>query len=639
MSGRLCFATGLRGPAEGRGCILAGRFEREIKLTKSISVCPATRLVVTAFCVAGLVGVAVAQMNMSAHDMGQMKAVAPPETLPAPLKMDGIGNSHLKIKATPEAQAWFDQGLNLLHDFWDYESAKAFEQAVRVDPQCAMCYWGLSQALQNSHGTNGGYSAVALKQAEALKGHASKREQMMIEATALEQGENRPVKGHGRDETKESAATTLWRKVVDKDRDDPQGQIFLAESLMNGYDDKGEPRAGTKQGIAILAEALKSHPDDSALNHYWIHAMEPGNHPERAIDSAKKLASLAPASGHMVHMPGHIFYRTGDYAQAEHWFAASTVVDEAYMKANHVGVDDDWNYVHNLMYAIDNLMQEGKLQEATALSGKLAGARGELADTLYIGAPRDGMTRINTQLPIALRTGNWRAVETLLAGSKPDAKLENLLFLAGELKEFAAGMAAVESGDLAAAKSESNALDAALWQKTQAMKDEEKPKPEPVKPGAPVMEAVMPDAMAPPLLSTLSIMSLELRAAMQAADKDLPGAKKLFAQAEREEKALGYREPPMYIRPVAETEGLALLRAGDAAGSHEAYARALAERPNSGFALFGMARASEAAHNTETARAEYVKFLDAWRQCDAASPEMAHAQEYLAGKTAVAKLE
>src|SRR5580700_5169826 len=76
------------------------------------------------------------------HDMPDMHPIPPPEQLPVPIKMTGIGNSHISIKATPEAQAWFDQGLSLLHDFWDYESAKAFEQAVRVDPKCAMCYWG-----------------------------------------------------------------------------------------------------------------------------------------------------------------------------------------------------------------------------------------------------------------------------------------------------------------------------------------------------------------------------------------------------------------------------------------------------------------------------------------------------------------
>ncbi len=80
------------------------------------------------------------------HNMADMQPVLPPEQLPAPIRMTGIGNTHIAITAGPEAQAWFDQGLNLMHDFWDYESVKAFEQSVRVDPNCAMCWWGLAQA-------------------------------------------------------------------------------------------------------------------------------------------------------------------------------------------------------------------------------------------------------------------------------------------------------------------------------------------------------------------------------------------------------------------------------------------------------------------------------------------------------------
>jgi tetratricopeptide (TPR) repeat protein len=578
---------------------------------------------------------------MAGHDMGQMKEVPAPESLPAPQKITGIGNSHLKITATPEAQAWFDQGMNMQHDFWNYEATRAFMQAVRIDPKCAMCYWGLAESLGFYHGMAGSFAKPYLDKAVALKDHVSKKERLYIEATVEEQKADSSAKG---DSSAESKATGLWREAVKKDPKDTQAKIFLAESLMDGYDDKGEPKPGTAKGIAILEEVLKTSPDDSAVNHYWIHAMEPGAHPERAVDSAKKLAGLAPASGHMVHMPGHIFYRTGDYREAEHWFAQSTAVDEAYMRDQHVGVDDDWNYVHNLMYGIDNLMQEGKLQQAATLSGKLAGARGQFADTLYTFSTRDSMTRVNTLLPIALRNGDWHAVVKLLGDSNPNKKLENLEFLSGELKEFASGMIAVESGDLTTAQNVSNSLDAALWRKTQAAKDA-KPKDEAKKsdakvdPKAPIKVATMPDAVAEPLLASLSVMSLELRASILAGQKKLPEARELFAQASREEKQLGYHEPPNYIRPVEETEGLALLRANDAAGAHDAYVEALKQRPNSGFALYGMARSSEAQHKTDVARDEYVKFLDAWRDGDSGNPELAHAHEYLAGQTVVATLQ
>ncbi len=521
---------------------------------------------------------------------------------------------------------WFDQGLNLLHDFWDYESEKAFEEGIRVDPNCAMCYWGLYQSLMFRHSMGTGYSDKALAAAVKLKEKVGKQEQGYIEAAVAADEAAKAVEpgGHADDE-KEIA---IWRRMVKEYPTDLQAKIFLSGSVRDGYDEAGEPKKGTKESIAILQEVLKTAPNDSAANHYWIHAVEASAHPEQALGSATVLASLAPASGHMVHMPGHIFYRVGDYAQAEHWFAESTAVDEKYMRDQRVSVDDDWNYIHNLMYGVANLMEEGKMTEATTLSGKLSGGRGELRETLYTQSPRDGISRIDPQLPVALRTGDWVGVVKMVEGAKPEDRLENLKFLAGQLKEFAMGMRAVEMGDLATAQAASTRLDAELWHMSQKVKDAPKKKKE--EPTVPLKVAVMPDAQAGPLLSSLSIMSLELRGAILAAQKKLPEAKALFEQAVQEEKGLGYREPPTYIRPVGETEGVALMQAGDYAGAHRAYAEALVERPKSGFPLYGMARSSEAAGDAAKARTEYAEFAEVWKRGDPEMPEMAHAREYMA---------
>ena len=559
-----------------------------------------------------------------------MKEIPPPAKLPAPLKLAGIGNSHLAITATPEARMWFDQGLNLLHDFWDYESERAFEQSVRADPACAMCYWGLYQALMFRHSMGTAYSDEALASAVKLKDHAGKAEQLYIEAAVA--GNEAAKTASDEDRSDNEKEIIVWRRLVKEYPADLQAKIFLSNSLRDGYDDAGEPKKGTKESIAILQEVLKAAPNDSAANHYWIHAVEASAHPEQALTSATVLASLAPASGHMVHMPGHIFYRVGDYGQAEHWFAESTAVDEKYMRNQRVDVDDDWNYVHNLMYGIANLMEEGKLEQATKLSGKLSGARGELTETLYVGSPRDGYARLDAKLPVALRTGNWAEVLKMLETTKPADKLENLKFLAGQLREFAVGMQAVQMGDMAAAQNASVKLDAELWHMSQRLKDAPKKKKE--TPAKPVMRPVLPDAQAGPLLSSLSIMSLELRAAILAEQKRLPEAKALFAQAAQEEKALGYREPPTYIRPVGEAEGSALMRAGDYSDAHKAYEAALVERPRSGFPLFGMARSSEAAGDEATAAKEYAEFAEAWKEGNPDLPQMTHAREFLSAQKA-----
>ena len=559
-----------------------------------------------------------------------MKEIPPPAKLPAPLKLAGIGNSHLAITATPEARMWFDQGLNLLHDFWDYESERAFEQSVRADPACAMCYWGLYQALMFRHSMGTAYSDEALASAVKLKDHAGKAEQLYIEAAVA--GNEAAKTASDEDRSDNEKEIIVWRRLVKEYPADLQAKIFLSNSLRDGYDDAGEPKKGTKESIAILQEVLKAAPNDSAANHYWIHAVEASAHPEQALTSATVLASLAPASGHMVHMPGHIFYRVGDYGQAEHWFAESTAVDEKYMRNQRVDVDDDWNYVHNLMYGIANLMEEGKLEQATKLSGKLSGARGELTETLYVGSPRDGYARLDAKLPVALRTGNWAEVLKMLETTKPADKLENLKFLAGQLREFAVGMQAVQMGDMAAAQNAAVKLDAELWHMSQRLKDAPKKKKE--TPAKPVMRPVLPDAQAGPLLSSLSIMSLELRAAILAEQKRLPEAKALFAQAAQEEKALGYREPPTYIRPVGEAEGSALMRAGDYSDAHKAYEAALVERPRSGFPLFGMARSSEAAGDEATAAKEYAEFAEAWKEGNPDLPQMTHAREFLSAQKA-----
>jgi tetratricopeptide (TPR) repeat protein len=194
-------------------------------------------------------------------------------------------------------------------------------------------------------------------------------------------------------------------------------------------------------------------------------------------------------------------------------------------------------------------------------------------------------------------------------------------------------MKAAETGDVAAAQSASDLLDADLWRLSQRAHDAPPEKKAAVT--APAMAVVMPDAKPGPLLNNLSVMSLELRATILAAQKKLPDAKTLFAQAADEEKKLGYREPPAFIQPVGETEGAVLLLAGDAAGAHAAYDAALKERPNSGFSLYGMAQASEAAANTAVAREEYTKFLSAWKNSDASRPEISNARAWLSGQSSV----
>jgi tetratricopeptide (TPR) repeat protein len=531
--------------------------------------------------------------------------------------MTGIGNVHMQITATPEAQMWFNQGLNLLDDFWDYESARAFEQSVRVDPQCAICYWGLYKALSFYHGTEQGYAPHALAKAVSLKSHAGKRERLYIEAAAAianERKHRRPGEGL-------SKGVDLWREIVKEYPKDTEARVCLWWLI------------GHKEGAALMESILKRDPDNSAANHLYIHSMEGTGHPEKALHSAEILTSLAPSSGHMVHMPGHIFFRLGDYARAESAFAASMQADERYMREQHVSPDLDWNYVHNLMYAVANLLEEGKIKEANTLSLKIPAARGELEPTYYIYMARDSITRVNPCLPVALRTADWTQALKLLQAGKPLAGKPHLAFLARQLTRFATGMQAVQMHHLHQAESASLHFDAALWRASrqlQAIRRKQSAKKKPAAPENPPRIEIKPDALLWPLLRNLSVHSLELRASLRAAQGKIAQAKELFARAGQAEKALGYHEPPIYIRPAGAAEGAAMLAAGDWADAKAGYQQALHERPKSGFALYGLALTSEKAGDAKVAAKEYTEFLNAWKNADSTLPQLKHARAYLA---------
>ena len=562
--------------------------------------------------------------------MPGMETGTPPEKLPPPQKMTGIGNSSLVITTSSDAaRDWFTQGLNLLHDFWDYESSRAFEQSIREDPNCAMCYWGLYKA-EAFRGVNDNFAEAALKQAEKLAKRTTPAEKLYIQAAKEEfKQAEREKKTEGQRKRSawslasnstphvDSRETRVLRKLVATSPDDVQAKIFLAESLIEGFAKDGTPKPGTAEAQTILAAVLTAHPEDSAANHYWIHAQEPGHHPEAALDSARKLGALAPASGHMVHMPGHIFYAVGDYESARKSFEDSVHVDETYMHTQNVAVDEDWNYVHNLMYLIADLLESGRLSEATEYSGKLNAARGTDITTLYRQSTRDGMTRLDPLLPVALRSADWTRATDLLEASHPPAELKNLTGLRASLLDYTRGMGALTAGDTGAAEGFSKSLDAAV-----AVKAADPPM---TMPGMRVSK----DVMAVPAHGFLDVAAQELHAALLMAQGKSADADAAFAKAIDAERALGYREPPYYIRPVSETRGDALMRAKRYADAKKAYQAALEERPNSGFPLYGIARADAAAGDASAAREDFAAFLKAWSKADSNLPQVAAAHAWL----------
>lgn len=525
--------------------------------------------------------------------------------LPAPQHIDGIGRSHIAITTkSSETQQWFDQGISLLHCFWDYEALRAFEQAARLDPDCAMCHWGLAQALEFRGDGHQDQVKEELSKAKELGKKASDHEQRYIRAAT----ESHDKKGAERSQ----AFTKEMEALIDRYPEDVEARLFLALSSNGGYDAKGEPRSGSLYGQQALRNLLREFPENAAANHYWIHAVEGSGHPEWALESAEKLGRLAPASGHMVHMPGHIFYRTGDYERARQIFLDAKRVDEDYMAKQHVAVRDDWNYAHNISYLIADCAEAGRYQEAREYARTLA----RLADdpdhsgnvyfyVLQIGATEDRL---------AIRFANWdEAIAHPMQFGVSDDKLSSWIrgYRDG-LGRYAHGMKNAGSGSLAEAESDSNQLDALLWRLSQEKSEKSEW-----------------TGRRDRVLKILGTASLELRGDIAMRKGDLDAGVALLKRADEDEKEIGYSEPPQYSRPALEVLGAPYIRAGKFNEARATFVEVLARRPKSGFALYGIARAWDQEGNKTEAAQAYGNFLTAWQHADSELPQMQVARTYL----------
>ena len=521
--------------------------------------------------------------------------------IPAPQHLDGIGQSHIPITTeSAEAQQWFDQGLALLHCFWDYEALRAFQQAARLDPHCAMCHWGLAQAL-DSNPANHEQAKQELQKAKELAEHASDREQRYIRAYSAQEEKQ--------GEESQKAFTKEMEALSARYPDDLQAKLLLAGSLISGYDSKGDPRPGALYGQAMLRNLLQQYPMNAAANHYWIHAVEGSDHPEWALKSAEQLGTLAPGSGHLVHMPGHIFYRVGDYERARKVFLDALRVDQEYMARQHVAIRDDWNYQHNLAYLVADCAEEGRYAEAREHLKTLAEAAAQ-SDPSNSGF----LFQIGgTALRLATRFGDWEAV---LQQAKDFPQADGNAAWARGYRDgtlaYARGMLAVEAGQLSDAETHSNVLDALLWRLS---KEDAGGKNNGIRTS---------------VLDNLAVSSLELRGNISSRNGDWESSRKLFDDAVQKEKELGYTEPPRYSRPALESLGHALVRAGKFGEAREAFQKELMERPRSGFALYGIALAWDKEGNREEAAKAYRVFLEAWALADAGLAPVRAAQAYVA---------
>ncbi len=256
-----------------------------------------------------------------------------------PWPMTGIGEAHFPISTkNPDVQRWFDQGNALLHSFWDYEAERAFRWCVKLEPDNPMPYWGLARASMIRGLGGQGRPAEMIREAVKRKTNASERERLYIDALAAELLPD-PLRDAeaGRDRNR---AKKILETICVKYPDDMEARALLALESM------GDSRYGTE---LMIREILARQPDHPGAHHYRIHNWD-YHEPEQALVSARRYGDIAPAIGHALHMPGHIFSIVGMWNEAAISMDAATRCEKKYMQDRLTFPFNNWNYGHNLNY-------------------------------------------------------------------------------------------------------------------------------------------------------------------------------------------------------------------------------------------------------------------------------------------------
>ena len=518
--------------------------------------------------------------------------------LPPPVLMDGIGNSRFPVTTrSREAQAYFNQGVSLVHGYWYFEAWRAFREAARLDSSCAMAYWGIYQS-RTGNNKNRKEKSSALKRAKALASNAGERERYYIGAIAL-------LDSLGGREGR-LAFIDKMGTLIERYPEDVEAKLFLVRFLMKNRKLDADSGGEAPSRKEILRNLLVSHPDHPAVHHYWIHTVEFKN-PQAGLESAEKLPELCPNAGHLMHMPGHIYYRMGNYDKARRSFVASFKVDSTYMAQQNIPPARTWNYLHNLNYLVANCAENGRYREG------LQWARVLQQVPLNLQRP---ITFFQGRLPLVrlqIRYGFWEsAFESLSELVENDTLATTFAsdYCLG-LRAYVSGMAAVEKGRLDEAISRSEKLEE-LNREIAARK-----------------KAARGKFYSKRRKNFLSAISLDLQGNIHSIAGEHEQGFEVLEEAIEKKKTLGYSEPPLYSRPVLESLGSAHLRAGDFETARAAYARVMQERPGSGHALLGIARSHAFGGQEVEAGAAYEDFLESWVHADDDLPQVQEAREWL----------
>jgi tetratricopeptide (TPR) repeat protein len=505
--------------------------------------------------------------------------------------LQGMGNWHHPITTkNAEAQKFFDQGLTLVYAFNFDEAKRSFQRASQLDPTAAMPYWGLALALGPSY--NGGTYVwdgyekegyEALQQAKKLAAVGPENERAYIEALSklfsADDGADPAKLAHD--------YIPAARELRNKYPDDPDAATLYGAILMDLHTKKlwtsdGAPTEDTLEIVAVFEDVLRRWPDHPGANHLYIHTMEASPFAERALPSARRLETLVPSAGHLVHMPAHIYMRTGEYSAAVKSNADAITADRSYFRdLDTTNPGYKFAYAeHNFSFLTAAAEMAGAYEPAEKAAKELAAdAAPLLSEQPYVEA------YMVNQFLVPVRFAKW---DDVLAIAAPDAQLKGLTFF----WHFARGCAFAAKRQTQQAESERDAME-------QVYKE--------LPPGKAFL-------MMPNDWSTMHDMAVgALNARIAVARGDYASAIEKWRAAIAVEDHMVYHEPPDWYYPMRESLGATFLRAGQAAEAEKVFREDLNQNPRSPRSLFGLWKALEAEQKPADADWARRSFEVAWR--------------------------
>jgi len=513
-----------------------------------------------------------------------MAAPSRPVTL-----VTGLGDLHHPVSTkNAEAQRFFDQGLRFIYAFNHDEAARSFQKAGELDPKLAMAYWGVAEAVGPNYNDPASEERFkqahdAIQKAVDLSSGASPSERAYIAAMA------KRFPADPKDDLRKAAEDyrDAMRELVKTYPDDLDAATLFAEAGMGLHPwglwmHDGTPREGTEEIVATLESVMKRDPNHLGAIHYYIHAVEASNSPERALAGANKLAALAPAAGHIVHMPAHVYIRTGDYAAAVKTNQDAAAVDRAYIKSSGAqGIYPMMYYSHNLHFIAMCSAMNGNYAEAIKAADMLAAHVGPAVKDM---PPLEGFMTI--PLAVNIRFHKWDAI---LAFKAPDPAMKTTTVF----WHFARGMALAGKGKVAEAEAEYKIVSEA-----------EKATPPDVIFQMPINNKAK---------DIMKIAEDVLGAQLALARKDNASAASKLQEAVGIQDTLNYGEPPDWFFPVRESLGGVLLMSGDAKGAEKVFREDLDKNPRNPRSLFGLQQALKAQDRSYDAGFVEKQFRESWK--------------------------